>query len=239
MDYWRDIRNTDSDKKFGLYVQKVINDFVQNNPNAGEVSIWDILNLDEALKLLPSEKLSNYIYKNEGDLRFSKKTQDWGLDQKTFSNGAVYADLDNDGDLDLVVNNVNEPAFIYQNNSEKTYNRNYLRVKLQDAKNTILGTKVKIEYQGQIQFYEMTNVRGIYSTCEQVAHFGLDKASKVDKITVTWPDGQLSELKNIKANQVISVDKNQQLTKTKIQITEQLFTKYHFPDIHQIQTPGE
>ena len=222
----RDIRNTDSDKKFGLYVQKVINDFVQNNPNAGEVSIWDILDLDEALKILPSEKLSNYVYKNKGDLRFSKSMQDWGLDQKSFSNGAVYADLDNDGDLDLVVNNVNEPAFIYQNNADQLFNHNYLRVRLKDgSKNTVLGAKIKIEYNDQIQFYEMTNVRGIYSTCEQTAHFGLGKTKTIDRLSVIWPDNQISELHNVKVNQLITLDKNQTSFKaTTPTNTEKLFS---------------
>ena len=129
----RDIRNTDADKAFSHYVDSVARTWVQNNPNGGDVSIWDILDLEEAMQIVPSEKLANYAFRNQGDLTFSKVTSDWGLDQRAFSHGSAYADLDNDGDLELVVNNVNDTAFVYRNNSVEQGQHHYLHLVLTDT----------------------------------------------------------------------------------------------------------
>ncbi len=207
----RDIRNTDADKKFSNYVDEVAYDWIDKNPNAGEISIWEILDLDEALKIVPSQKLANYAYKNNGDLTFSKVTAEWGLDQPTFSNGSAYADLDNDGDLDLVINNVNEKAFLYRNNSEISGNNHYLRVKLTNKKSnqSIFGAKIQLSQQDQSQWYEFTNVRGMYSTSENVAHFGLGAETTIKELVVTWPDGNISRHKQLGVDQEIIIDYQQ------------------------------
>ncbi len=210
----RDIRNTDANKKMADYVVDVANTFVKNNPNAGDVSIWDILDLKKTVEILPSERLKNYAYKNNGDYTFTKVMDDWGLDQKTFSNGAAYADLDNDGDLEIVVNNINEEAFIYKNNTRENFISNFLRLKLKDKdhRNT-LGTKITVHYGDEKQFVETTNVRGIYSTSEQIAHFGLGSVENVDEIIVDWPNGKTTILKNIKTNQDITLFMDEAISK--------------------------
>ncbi|MCY4298938.1 MAG: FG-GAP-like repeat-containing protein [Flavobacteriaceae bacterium] len=101
----RDIRNTDADKKIGEFVLDFANDYVKENPNQGDIQIMDILDLEKVLSLLPSVPLSNYMYQNHGNLSFQNVTNSWGLNQPTFSNGAAYSDLDNDGDLEIVINN--------------------------------------------------------------------------------------------------------------------------------------
>ncbi|MCX2681631.1 FG-GAP-like repeat-containing protein [Galbibacter sp. EGI 63066] len=199
----RDIRNTDADKKLGEYVIDVANIWVKENPNAGDISIWDILDLEKALSIIPSQPIANYAFKNNGDLNFTDAGNDWGLDQKSFSNGAAYADFDNDGDLDLVVNNINDKAFLFKNNSQAT---NYIRLKLASKNNLpTYSSRIELRTGDKKQFFETTNVRGIYSTSEDVAHFGLGDQNKVDEITVTWSNGRVTYLENVDANQELEL----------------------------------
>ncbi len=202
-----DIRNTDAARAFSKHVQSSVYKYLQENPVAEDITVWDVVDIDKTMNINPSIKLSNYAYKNNKDLTFENKTKDWGLDQKTFSNGSAYADLDNDGDLDLIINNVNDVALLYRNNSENRANSNYIRIKpIADKPGVVeLGTRIWVVTAGQKQLFEITSVRGMYSTSEQIAHFGLYDKSKVDKITVIWPDGNKNVLKNIKAGQTIEV----------------------------------
>ncbi|MFY0653927.1 MAG: CRTAC1 family protein [Cyclobacteriaceae bacterium] len=150
---------------------------------------------------LPSTPLSNYVFENLGELSFAEQSQEWGLDDKGFSNGVAYADLNNDGNLDLIVNNVNSPASIYRNlNPEQN---NHLRIKLKGTKDNLmaLGTKVSIQIDGSGQYTEHTLTRGFQSSVESTIHFGLGNASQVDLLKITWPDGTEETLRNIEANQ--------------------------------------
>ena len=201
----RDIRNTDADKKISDIVSKKINDYIIKNPDNTEITIWDVVDLNELLDLLPSQKLKNYYYKNHGNLEFSNITDSSGLNQPSFSHGASYVDLDNDGDLDLVVNNVNDKPFIYENNSENNGN-NFIRLKMVDDRPT-LGTKVKMYYDKEFQYFETTNVRGIYSTSEDVVHFGINKSKAIDSILIEWPDQTLQKIINPKINKTHKVYK--------------------------------
>ncbi|MFY0650578.1 MAG: VCBS repeat-containing protein [Cyclobacteriaceae bacterium] len=202
----RDIRNTDADKKVSKYIQEVIYNHIRNNPSFENVSIWDILDLKKALDILPSVPISNYAYRNNSGINFTNVTSDWGLEEESFSNGSSLVDLNNDGALDLVVNNINKEAFIYRNNSREINNNNYLRVSLRDEL-PILGCKIKILNEQGEQWYEFTSVRGMYSTSEQIAHFGLGSNKEIDRLTVYWNDGKVSELKDIKSNQHIIIEK--------------------------------
>jgi enediyne biosynthesis protein E4 len=163
------------------------------------------------LESMPSVKISNYAFKNKGGLQFENTTKDWGMDTPSFSNGAAYADLDNDGDLDYVVNNINDSASVYRNNSIqlKPEESNFLRVKLNGLQNNIngIGAFIEISYNnGQKQIYENTPYRGYLSTIENIAHFGLGKTQKIDEVKVTWQSGKHQILKDITANQVLVID---------------------------------
>jgi hypothetical protein len=198
----RDIRNTDASKAVGDFVTQTATRWVKENPNGGEVTIWDILDLEKALGLLPSVKLSNFMFKNNGNFQFEKMANKWGLDTKGFSNGSAYADFDNDGDLDLVVNNINDEAFLYRNNSDN----NYLRFELKSSQNqTTLGTRVTVSIGDDKQIIETTNVRGIYSTSEQIAHFGIGKNQIVNQVKIDWPNKTQTVLNNVPANQKLVI----------------------------------
>ena len=165
------------------------------------------------LDSIPVVKISNYAYKNNGDLTFQDVTKSWGLSIPSFSNGAAFADLDNDGDLDYVVNNINDVAFVYRNtldplnNDSKT--KNFLRVELSgDLTNKgSIGAKVMIYYDhGKMQYDETSIYRGFLSTVEKASHFGLGTNLSVDSLRVVWPDGKSQTVKNVPANQVLSIE---------------------------------
>ena len=200
----RDIRNTDADKKVADYINQTRLDWLKKNPNGGDLnSIWDIIDLDKAVSMVPSQPLKNYAFKNQGDLKFKKNTEDWGLAIESFSNGSAYADLDNDGDLDLVVNNLNEKAFIYRNNATA----NFLRLHLFDSNHkTVFGARINLYADGVIQTQETTNVRGIYSTSEPYVHFGLGTTDKIDSLVIEWPNNTRTVQKNIKINSLVKFD---------------------------------
>ncbi len=164
--------------------------------------------LMDLIKAMPSTMLPNYIFRNNHDLTFSNKQTEWGLNEATVSSGAVYADLDNDGDLDLVVNNINQPASIYQNMSRETKNTNYLAVKLKGAgKNTnAIGAKVYVYTSGNLQYQEVNPNRGYLSCVSTTLNFGLGDNKTVDSVRVIWPDHATQSLTSIKANQLLNIN---------------------------------
>lgn len=174
------------------------------NPEALQKSILD------CLIVRPSIKLPNYIFKNKGKLNFENTTKPWGFNQSSISNGAAYADLDMDGDLELVVNNIDQPAFIYRNNFREMNpeNSNFLRIELLgNAPNTnAIGSIVSVYYDGKSQKKELQPVRGFESSVERTLHFGLDNSSEVDSVEVVWPDGKISKQQNMMANRSIQLN---------------------------------
>lgn len=156
---------------------------------------------------MQSHKTKNFIYKNNGDLTFSKKVNEWGLDKASFSNGAAYVDLDNDGDLDLLVNNIDEPAFVIQNNAVEQQTGNYLRIKLEGSSGNPMGfnAKVKVTVNGEQQYIEQTLTRGYQSACDNVLHFGIGKAEKVTAVEVIWANGKQQSLSDIEGNQTLTL----------------------------------
>lgn len=164
----------------------------------------------QMLSQIPEIKLHNYAFCNNGDLTFRDATKQWGLTVPTFSNGAAYADLNNDGAMDIIINNINDEALIYENTArekDKT-STHYLEIKFSgDQKNRNgLGAWADIYYNhGQHQVYENTPYRGYLSSIQNAAHFGLGKTATVDSVVIKWPDGKKQVLLNIKADQVLNV----------------------------------
>ena len=164
----------------------------------------------QLLDQIPEVKIRNYAYRNRGDLRFEDVTEQWGLQQKSFSNGAVYADLDNDGDLDLVTNNINDEAFVFQNraNDEKDTAKDYIRVSLKGGGLNLngLGAWVECHSAGRTMVYEHSPYRGYLSSVDPVVHFGLGKGAFVDSLVVKWPNGKMQTIRRPEIGRLIKVD---------------------------------
>ncbi|HMH23969.1 MAG TPA: VCBS repeat-containing protein, partial [Puia sp.] len=155
--------------------------------------------LYELVKNMPSTKISNYIFRNKGDLTFSNETENWGLDEKGVSSGAAYVDLDNDGDMDLIVCHNNDPVSVYENHADKLQSNNYIKIKLTgEGKNRFgIGAKVIVVTDSSSQMQEMYPVRGYQSSVDYLLNFGLGHQQKIREIRVLWPaDHGLSDAAN-------------------------------------------
>lgn len=170
------------------------------------------MTLQAVLDMMPSQKLDNYLYKNNGDLTFTKVIKEWGMEDPSFSNGAAYADFDNDGDLDLIVNNVNDEIGLYRNNA----NENYLKIKLKGSQNNSmgLGASVYVTSNSTTQFQKKYVTRGFESSISEILNFGLGNNSEIEEVIVEWPDGKISKLENVSANEMITVDYASATTET-------------------------
>lgn len=172
----------------------------------------NITSKQKLIDLIPQIKIPNYAFRNTNGLKFENVTKTWGMDEPSFSSGAVAVDLDNDGDLDYVINNINGKAFIYENTTNKDgkIGANYLDIKLTgSAKNRFgIGTFVEIYYKGKMQVYENSPYRGYLSTCDTKVHFGLGKNNFVDSVLIRWPGNKKQVIKHVAANQVLSVNIN-------------------------------
>lgn len=161
----------------------------------------------EWVEQIPSQRLRNYLFRNIGDLTFADNSTPWGFHEGSFSSGAVYADLDSDGDLDLVINNIDDPAFIYENLADQQQSENhFLRVSPLDANGSpALNAKVKVVAAGQAFEKELTVVRGFQSSVEPVLHFGLGELQQIDLVEVTWSDGSTDRIDSAEADETLVI----------------------------------
>lgn len=169
----------------------------------------------ELVQKMPSSNVKNYIFRNNGQLNFKDQTTNWGLGEQSNSSGAAYADLDNDGDLDLVVNNINSPAFIYQNEANNKLGNQFLKVKLNGENGNLrgIGAKVYVYAQGKSQYQEQMPTRGFQSNVSFTMNFGLGKNAKIDSIKVIWNSDKSQVLTNIQPNQTLVLEEKNATTK--------------------------
>ena len=226
--YPRDITNMD----FASYKANLLTKG-QYNQTTKRVLIEEISTIEGAY-------LPNYIYQNTGDLRFNDQSANWGFTKPSYSTGAAFADLDNDGDLDYVVNNTFDKAFLYENKSSGNH---YLRIKLKGTKDNPMGIGTKVYcYAGQnIQYQEFFLSRGFQSSVEPMIHFGLGSNNKVDSLRIIWPDQKQDLLKAIDTDQVIELDYNSAQSAKSFsplsiplfnEVTEQLNINYKHQESH-------
>ncbi len=169
---------------------------------------FSIASKEYTLSQIPQVKLANYAYRNNGDLTFSNVTQDWGLQEPTFANAGIYADLDNDGDMDLVISNINDEASVYRNTArEKNNNQNFLQFRLHGAAQNLhgIGAIIELHYANSKQVYENSPYRGYLSTVQMYPHFGLGKTTSVDSVVIIWDLNKRQVLKNVACNKIIDV----------------------------------
>ncbi|RZS95099.1 VCBS repeat-containing protein [Cecembia calidifontis] len=202
--YRRDYTNLDFLRYMG--------DFIQNH--RGNLKRENIL---ELVSKIPASDISNYVFKNNREEGFINVTKDWGLFNPVNSNGAAYADLDNDGDLELIINNVDSPAFIYKNQTQETLPLNWLQIELKgDGENQFgIGARIYLYEGNNLQMQEQMPTRGYQSSVSYKIHFGLGSISEIDSLVIIWPGGKSETVKNIKSNSRLILDqrnsKNQEL----------------------------
>lgn len=162
----------------------------------------------EELNKLPGIKVHNYFFKNIGDLQFRDTSKDVGFTKPTYSNGMAYGDLDNDGDLDLVMNNIDDPALLYENKLVAGAENHYLKVRFKGQKPNLegIGSSVHLYYGGKMQQRYFTPYRGYLSTMEASLHFGLGNIGLLDSLRVTWPDGKQQLLTNVPVDEPITLE---------------------------------
>jgi hypothetical protein len=182
-------------------------------------------------KETPSQPVSNYAFKNKGNLKFEKITKEWGFATPSFSNGMAYGDLDNDGDLDIITNNIDAPAFVYENKATG----NFLKINVNGPeKNKFgIGSKAVILHNNTTQIVENSVTRGFISSVEHGMFFGLGKDTEIEKVEVIWPDGKSNVYNNVKANTTITVNYDEAKASS-MQITdkrEPLFAEINSTDL--------
>ncbi|MEO6960450.1 MAG: VCBS repeat-containing protein [Puia sp.] len=192
----RDMTNLDFVKYGLMYSSK------SENETQDKKKMW------EQISQMKTPVLHNYIFHNNRDLSFTDATKDWGIVKNSVSNGATYADLDNDGDLDIVINNLNDEATIYQNHASEHKNTHYLRLRLVgENKNTSgIGAKVFVKTKTTDQIQEEYLTRGFQSSVDPVMHIGLGKDSIISSLIVEWPGGKRSQLEQLRADTMITID---------------------------------
>ncbi len=204
--YFRDYTNKDFLRYWGDYkIKKAV--------SREKVKLMDLVNA------MPSTKLANYIFKNNGDFTFTNMQETWGLPQGSISAGAVYADLDNDGDLDLLISNINENVSLYKNNSNEIGKKAFIQIKLKQSTGNLnaVGAKVTVHTGDQIQYQEAIPSRGYLSCVSQKMNFGLGQNIQIlDSITVIWPDRSVQILKKVAVNQILEINKMEEIATPKM-----------------------
>jgi hypothetical protein len=231
-DGWKDLYVTNGYRRdyTNLDFINYINEYAQEK---GRLQREDVMKI---IGKMPSSDIVNYIFRNKHGASFENKQADWGITQVSNSNGALYADLDNDGDLDLVVNNINQPAFVYRNESRQQNKNHYLQVKLAgDSPNTQgLGARLSLYKNDMLQTLEQNPARGYLSTVGFTLHFGLAGAAAADSLIVTWNSGKTQKLYNVKTDQLLTLyEKDAHAKPPHIPAVKSWFSEVKSPVVYQ------
>ena len=207
--------------------------FMGDNLQDRRVMRQDLLNL---VNQMPSSQVTSYFFRNNGNLTFTNTSAEWGITQSSNSNGAAYADLNNDGNLDLVVNNINKPAFVYENQATSLNQNHYLEVNLKgaDLNTQGIGAKIIIYTGSKKQYLEQMPTRGYESSVSPMLHFGLGNARQIDSLRVIWQRGKTQLLQKIKGDQLITLnEKDAAFDYIKPKVIKPIFTEIPSPVKYQ------
>lgn len=199
----------------GILRDIMYNDFLQFITNKDKrkevISNTGRFDYRDFVQYMPSTALKNYAFKNSGHLIFKNQADELGLGKPSFSNGAAYGDLDNDGDLDLVINNENSQSFVYRNETDSKSGNHFLKIKFNGSERNRfgIGALVTIKVKGELRVLQNFNSRGFESSTEPYLLFGLGKTKNIDEMKVTWPDRKVQVLNNVKPDQTIIINYNQ------------------------------
>ena len=207
------------------FVEFFANEIIQEMALTGQKEA-----IDSIIDKMPIHPLPNYAYHNKKDLTFDNVTNKWGFGTPSFSNGAAYGDLDNDGDLDLVISNVNMESFVYKNNTVETTNNHFIKLNLKGTGGNLfaIGSKIKIYTTGNTITQELIPFRGFQSSMEYPLTIGLGETSKIDSIHVIWPNNKLSRMVNVEVDQTLHLNQDEALEEYKeynIQNSSQFLTE--------------
>jgi enediyne biosynthesis protein E4 len=214
-------------------------DFIAYNSDKKLFNQEETLSADlkRELNAMKGVKKPNFAFRNRGDLTFEDVSKDWGLAHESYSNGTAYADFDNDGDLDLVMNNINDPAFLYENQSITTKNavkNNFLRIRFEDPSTQGYGVKCRAYAGAESWYAEHYPQKGYKSTQEPFVHFGLGQQTRLDSLIVVWPNGFSQALTGVEANQVLILKPSDARVRRPHQTPEQRFAERPvFADVSQ------
>jgi len=205
LDGWKDLVVTNgykkdiSNKDYVAFEKEKLKKFKE-----GEITNTELFRA--LLDAAPVTKIENYVFRNNGDYTFEKMNEAWNFDQQAFSNGAAYGDLDNDGDADLVINNIDDEPYLFRNNAIENSRPHFLKVKLDGppSNKNGLGAKIWVHAGGQVQFFESYLSRGFQSSVDPVLCVGLGSQSMVDTVRVEWPDGSSTIRTGITADQLLT-----------------------------------
>lgn len=182
-----------------------------------------------AIRMMPEGKVPNYFFKGSNGIQFEDVSGEWGEKDNTFSNGSAYGDLDNDGDLDLIVNNLNGPATLYRNTAAAGEENNFLKIKFdREGQNRRgIGTKVYSWHNGNLQYAQLFTSKGFQSSSEDLIHFGYGGTEKIDSLLVVWPDQKAEKKYDIPTNQTLVISPSATLNRSSIDLSseEKLFQK--------------
>lgn len=227
----------------GIYKDLINQDFVEYLGSSDQMRTaieGKEVNFEEFTEKMPSQKLSNFLFARQDDLQYKNVAREWGLGEPSFSNGAAYGDLDNDGDLDLVVNNVNQEIFIYRNQTREQNQNNYLAFIFKGKGQNIfgLGASVQAYVDSSVLTVDHMPIRGFQSSMDYKIIMGLGKVNVVDSVIISWPDQRIQKLEKVKANQTITVsnDEAKEVHRIKPKVTP-LFTRMESDSLVHRENP--